>query len=390
MRRTGIGMILVVLATAAWAQEGTGPQLVEEQKVMQVGVNEEAEVVIQPLSMRLSPDGKRLLYIERRKVTVEQKDGTTRRQTNTCLMLRDVAGGEPVALPVLPLFDKDYAVSYVSTNPFSPDSKQIVVPAGLDVNGDGTLQIGEEPVQVGLYDIASGKLSLLSLTDNLVLPCFDGQGQRIVTLAMTMKGDGRLMVCPVAKDEFKPLAVWGLPRSPSPTAPLMPVVLPPDRKADNPRTHLLLYDLAADKTVTQVVTHPRNHNLDDLSPQWTPEGRYVFDVDLATSDPTDEAGEQRKILTRIYDVQEGTDAGTISDVICLGPGPYEGTMVVSKAEGEGDEMALLYNVVTEQYNGFGGENVYPICAQGKWLIYLHKAQDEPATIRVAKVHIRQR
>ncbi len=276
-----------------------------------------------PGSMKLSPDGKRLLYIRRKRLDVGEKDSRRAYEVR----LRTLAGGEETVLPIPAYTMDDIPRMMISMNVFDAAGKRIVLGIGVDENNNGLHDYRKEKLQAALYDIAKDKVTKLDVTDNIVLPTFDRMGKGLIILATTKDiWTGKLYTTPADQIKLKELAVLGVPRSTCPTADVVPLLLPPKRDAEGRRGkwEFVLYDLANDKIAAKLPIHERNTYLDDCNPQWTADGRYLYYVDVKMVE-----GRRAPVrLTRIWDRKEGKLAGEIEEAVAVGPGPTKTTMVL--------------------------------------------------------------
>ena len=90
----------------------------------------------------------------------------------------------------------DVLIMAISMNPFSADSKLLVLPAGIDEDGDGvwTQRLGRTPdgrmakqgekLQPAVYDIASGKLTRIGVKGLRMAATFDRTGKHVIAVAI--------------------------------------------------------------------------------------------------------------------------------------------------------------------------------------------------------------
>jgi len=301
-------------------------KLVDEKVIFKFTADKDTAPGLDPGSMKLSPDGKRLLYIRRKRLDVGEK-GPRRAYE---LRLRTLAGGEEAVLPIPAYTMDDIPRMMISMNVFDAAGKTIVLGIGVDQNNDGLHNYRKEKMQAVLYDIAKDKVTKLDVTDDVVIPTFDRTGKGLIIMAATGEAKtGKMYTTPADEIKLRQLALWGLPRSTCPTADVIPLALPPKPDADGRRgkPEFVLYDLANDKTAVKLPIGERNTMLDDYNPQWTADGRYLYYVDVKMVE-----GGRRATLTRIWDRKAGKLAGEIENAVAVGPGPTETTMVLPPYE----------------------------------------------------------
>ncbi len=299
-------------------------KLVDEKVIFKFTGDRDTAPGLDPGSMKLSPDGKRLLYIRRKRLDVGKGSPTRAYEVR----LRTLAGGEEVVLPIPSYTMDDIPRMMISMNVFDAAGKRIVLGIGVDEDNNGLHDYRKEKLQLAFYDIAKDKVTRLDVTDDIVVPTFDRTGKSLIMIVATEKGrTGKMYTTPADQIKLKELGTWGVPRSTCPTADVIPLILLPKPDADGKRGKpgFVLYDLANDKIAAKLPVHERNTKLDDYNPQWTADGRYLYYIDLKMP----EGDNRRVILTRIWDRKEGKLAGEIEEAIALGPGPTKTTMVLS-------------------------------------------------------------
>ena len=303
-------------------------KLVDEKVIFKFTGDKDTAPGLDPGSMKLSPDGKRLLYIRRKRLDVGEKGSPTRAYE---LRLRILAGGEEAVLPIPAYTMDDIPRMMISMNVFDAAGKRIVLGIGVDQNNDGLHDYRKEKMQPAFYDIAKDKITKLDVTNDVVIPTFDRTGKGLIIIAATEQArTGKMYTTPADQIKLRQLALWGLPRSTCPTADVIPLVLPPKRDADGrKKSDFVLYDLTNDKIAARLPIHERNTKLDDYNPQWTADGRYLYYVDVKVA----EGGNRRVMLTRIWDRKAGKLAGEIEDAVAVGPGPTKTTMVLDRYGG---------------------------------------------------------
>ncbi len=383
--------VLCLLAVCAAARAQNSPKLVGEKKIMKLG-DETAHTEGRGIwCMRLSPDGRRVLYLLRKMYKTTTRDGKQRERRGYKLALRDLTNGKDAVVPVPALFDDDFAMAWLSMTVFDPAGKTLLVPVGQDADKNGYWDVEppkEERSKPGLYDIASGTLKTLDLEANLIFPTFSPNGKMLVVLALEMKAmKAKVHVTPTDKINFRPLAKAGLIRSICPTSDLMGLVViaEPEEGKQTPRPgKFVLYDLKADTIKAELADREHARKLDDYNPQWTGDGRYLYYYGI---EDVKREGELRAMpITRIWDVKLGKEAGVLADTVPIGPGPGTNTMVLSK----GKEQEIVLHVQGDKTLGkglhsLGDESIRPISTQGKWLLFIRKDDDGTESARMAEI-----
>jgi len=370
--------LLLVLTMSAAARAADGPKLVGGKEVMKLDEKDDAYGAKWGISaMRLSPDGRRVLYLRKKMYAIAPNaDGSKQERRGYKLYLRDLKTGKDTAVPVPALFDDDFAEAWLSMTVFDPAGKTLIVPAGQDANKNDLMEKTEK-CKVGLYDIASGKLKTLDIEGNVTFPTFHPDGKTL--LAMTMEGVGnpseiKVCITPTDKIKIRTIDNPGLPRSISPTSELMVLLLVTEGQRPRPG-RCVLYDMKADTIKTELADQDQSRRIMKNNPQWTNDGRYVYHI-MVKKEQRD-GRSHSETLTRIWDVKSGGEVGILSGVMPVGPGPGKGTMVLVRLRGQLDSNAEPRIVLHSQGNKtlgqklhpLGDASMYPICTQGKWLLY---------------------
>ncbi len=370
---TFLGVLMLVLSTATAAD---GPKLVNEKQILPDNENWKISENQGINSMRLSPDGKHLLYIRWEKVNDPEEN---RQRRIYRIVLRNIASGKDKTLPIPAYRNGEIAVIMLSMNVFDTTGKRIVLGVGIDANGDGRHDHRQEKMKPVVYDIASGKTKDLSMQDDIIIPTFDRTGKGFIIIAADKQArTGKLITMRTEKASPKVHHIWGLPRGVCPAADVLSLLLPPDRNAGR-RENLVLYDLKADKQIAKLPTHEKNTKLDDYNPQWTGDGRYLYYVDMKDDAAGGPDNPKTKPITRIWDRKTNKEGGIVDSAIPIGPGPGKTTMVLGKP---------LKGVMTPKgyilHDAATGKS-WPLCdnfkrvitAQGKYVIYVKKTLGKP-------------
>ncbi len=388
--------VLCLLAVCAAARGQGGPKLVGEKEIMKLDDQIAYADGRGAWCMRLSPDGRRLLYLLKKMYKTTTRDGKPREQRGYKFVLRDLKTSKDTVVPVPALFDDDFGVACLSMTIFDPAGKTLVVPVGQDADKNGYMDVEppkSEKSKPGLYDIASGTLKTLDLESNLLFPTFSPNGKMLVVLAIEMEAmKVKVHVTPTDKINFRPLGKAGLIRSICPTSDLMGLVVIGDGEEGKPPRpgKFVLYDLKADTIKAELADRQHARKLDDYNPQWTGDGRYLYYYGTVTEQgDVNERGEREnrsKPVTRIWDAKAGKEAGVLADVVPIGPGPGKNTMVLSK----GKEHEIVLHAQGDKALGkglhaLGDASIRPISTQGKWLLFIRKDDAGKESARMAEI-----
>jgi len=329
-------------------------------------------------AMRLSPDGKRVLYT--RPVAGTKKSDEDDRSARYELVLRELDGGKEVVLPIEPL-EPGWRSVLTRFNMFDPAGKRLVLP-NFKVE---TQQIDEHPavskmtVNWLIFNIAKGEMADTKLKGDSRGPAkFAADGQ---ALLLTVVAGPRELATEIISVSYKfgvqkRLSAPGWVQSVCPAGDVGVFFVPPARPAAPPQ--LVLWDLKTDKELAEVPTNPRNGKLDDLETQWTADGRYLYYVDVDEVPAKGEAGHPTyRSVTRIWDRQAGKLAGMVSDTVPVGPGPGQ-LMVLAKRTKAGSGGFLLHDAASGKEYPLGDASKKLIHAAGGKVIYAQESDDSDA------------
>ena len=358
--------------------------------------------------MRLSPDGKRILYPRPTGEAPLEEQGRPRRKRRLFeTVLRDLQTGKDTVLPIRPL-KSAWRTAFTRSNSFSPDGKTLVL---LDISaqreevGKHTAGGGREArararatrvrskMRVVLYDIAAGKLVRTKMYGAMVVPTFDRTGKGLI-VAKGSRQDWPIYTAALPELDPKPLAAQGLLHGACPTADVVCVWIPPKRvppsepgqlPQEGPQG-LVLFDVKANKKIVDLPVHPRNRSLDDLETQWTPDGRYLYYYDVVEEGEVDAMSGRRqaRAVTRIWDRVAGKPTGTVGDAVAVGPGPGQSLMVMAKLHGRQGGI-LLHDAKTGRDWQLAGSEVHLIHAWGKTILYDKPQPDGAGTAYVGEI-----
>jgi hypothetical protein len=337
-------------------------------------------------SMKLSPDGKKLLYIRRREVAPAAEGRSVRAYD---LILRDLVTKKEKPLKIPAYTWDDIAIMMLSMNVFDPAGDRITLAAGVDRNGNGLhdYRDAKEPLQAILYDLASDKITTIDVQASIVLSTFDRTGKRLIIIKAERDArTGNMFTTPADKIDLKACSCWGLPRSVCPTADLLPLVILPSRETPGERSKMtfVAFDLNSDKILCTLPTHERNTKLDDCNPQWTANGRLLYYVDVEMT--PDNGGQQRKRLSRIWDRTSRKVVGRVDRVVAIGPVATKTAMLLASRESGSDELVVHDHAAGKRWM-LSGESVRPINVQGGYILYVRADKNGKQTLYRARVQL---
>ncbi len=393
-----IPAIVCVLAFSVLARAADGPKLIGEKAIMDLSEKKIAYRFNKGVSsMRLSPDGRKLLYFRRASYKTKRADGKERTSQGVKAVLRDLKTGKETPLPIPALYDEEYSAAWLSMTVFDPSSKTIIAPVGLDGNKNGLMDEMSEKCVAGLYDIASGKLTKLKIEANLILPAFSPDGKTLMVMgALGPETPSELFirVSPADNIKFRELTQMGLPRNICPTADLMVLLLFTEGQKPAPG-NCVVYDLKTDTAKTELAGQDQAESLMKNNPQWTADGRYIYHVVLKKENRN--GVRHRETLTRIYDVHSAQETGILSGLTPIGPGPGKNSMVLVRREKAPnpriDPQIYLHMRDDKSPDGklhpLGDKSILPVSTQGKWLLFIREDADGKEEACLAEITVRQ-
>ena len=374
------------VSDAAETDKTAGAKLVDVEPIFELSSDAKINENQGPGSMKLSPDGKKLLFIRRREVAPVAEGRSVRAYD---LILRDLVTKKEKALKIPAYTWDDIVVMMLSMNVFDPAGRRITLAAGVDKNGNGMhdhRQANQEPLQAILYDLATDKITKIDVQASVVLSTFDRTGKRLIILKVDREtGTGNLFTTSADKIDLKACSCWGLPRSVCPTADILPLVVLPSRKTPGERSRMtfVAFDLNSDKVLCTLPTHERNTKLDDYNPQWTADGRllYYVDVEMAPGN----GGQRRKGLSRIWDRTSGKVVGRVENAVAIGPVATKTAMLLV-SHGPGKQLIVHDHAAGKQWK-LSAESVRPINVQGKYILYAQTDKNKKQTLYRARVQL---
>lgn len=315
----------------------TAPSLVEEKTILTTRDLGNSKPLLS--SARLSPDGKRLLYMQVEPVPRPEKfDGiwTVRRCR---LVLRDVASGKDVLLPLPDLMREEPLYSLLGKPIFDRRSERIAVFAGIDADKNGVYDPHTEQLQASVYDIAARTLDAVNVTGLAVVPMFDRAGRLMATTWDRKNSHGQTVIFADLKGKPVATKIPGVPLALSAThAAVMTADKPDAKKSQPPKVHLLLWDLAKDSSVAELPLAPDNAAIDEVPPCFSSDGKFLYYLDLAT------AGGKPQPMTRVYDLQRNKVVEVLDNSYPAGAGPGNTVLIAQmEAGGKVTQRVLLHD-----------------------------------------------
>lgn len=410
IRATLAMLMLGGAVCAAWGQQPAGPKpaapkdrkpvpwpatwakIIDEKVIFKVTKELGVATDRAPGPMKLSPDGKRLLYVRRR---VLKPDEQGRIRWGHDLILLNLETRQEKLLPVPSYVEpcNEMLLWMLSVNIFDADGKRIVLGAGVDQNKNGQFDGRKERQQLAIYDIPQDRLNRLDLFGQRLVATFDSRGRRLIVCTAERRGeDAGIYITPADKLKPKKLSFWGLPLSTCPVSDVMVLLLPSGR--EGPRdagepisSKLVLYDLKRERVIAMLPTyHEDTQDLEQYSPQWTADGRFLYYIDVAAGS----GGirwKRRQLLTRVWDRKANKISRIIPNMVAIGPGPTATTMMLTSSDrGQGlaihdpeSHTAWLVRGQWVRVTGtsgdvvsFSGPAARPIIAQGNYILYIRR------------------
>lgn len=346
-------------------------------------------------SMRLSPDGKRVLYS--RLVIGEEKPGD--RSARYEMVLRQLDGGKEAVVPI-ELVRRGWRTVFTRFNMFDPAGKRMILPniKVENVRINENLSSSKMSVTWGIYDIARAKMTSAGIKDSggMALAKFAADGQallfsavdrpaEIVTGTAVKRGKLVTKLIPLkgAKAKAKSFTAAGYIQSICPVGRAVVFFVPPSRrprtqprpdKAEARTSRLVLWDLKADKLLAEIPKHRRNRVLDDIETQWTADGRYLYYSDIEEIPGKGDRPTYSRVA-RIWDKKTGKPAAAIKDAVPVGPGPGPSMMILSKRTAGGPGGFSLHDAATGKEHILAAAPKKLIHACGGKVIYAEKLPD---------------
>lgn len=389
MRNAVLG-ILVVASTFA-CREAVGAEqsakIVDEKAVFALGEDVSRGENAGVGSMRLSPDGTKLLFIRRQ--------GDDRQTRSYKLVLHDIKTGKDKDLK-LPAYDEDDIAGFMlAGNVFGPAGQKLALGAGCDTNKNGRHDFirnsEQEKMQAVVYDLATDKMTAFGEADDVALASFDRTGKALVIINADKNAKtGKMFITPLEKIKLRQFCLWGLPRGACPTADVMAVLLPPTAEqraaGRRPKPKMVLFSMAKNEILATLPLHEGNTKADDFCPQWTGDGRYLYYLDKE-QEPADDGRTRIKIESRIWDRVKGQLAEAVPGTIPIGPGPTTGTMVLCRYSSAGAGQPVVHDASAGTIWTVDGPEIRLIASEGKYIVYARKGDDGKETIYRGKLSL---
>jgi len=274
--------VLLCVLTAALGFAAEGPKLVNPKRVFPKG----DPVYKRPTqyhawAMRLSPDGKHVLYSRPKPgQTLDPADFKSWQNVTYELVLRDLATGKDTLLPLGPV-ESGWQTVYTRFNVFDPTGARLLLltrdvtpvrakPSRADAGGRRTGASGysaRATTRVFLYDVAAGKLAPTKIEGPRAFAKFDRTGAGLVGVMADMKSRTmRLYTAGPTGQNVRLLKAQGFPQSVCPTADVLCVWAPPKgTRGRGLQSMLEALRKQREFLTKQVADHPENAT--NLQPQ---------------------------------------------------------------------------------------------------------------------------
>ncbi|MGB7156599.1 MAG: hypothetical protein WBD40_00950 [Tepidisphaeraceae bacterium] len=312
------------VASAAFGQRVT---LVDEQVICRLPAMEGGTIYRAPLwAAKLSPDGKTIVYGEwvgdppppgdRR--GGDRQGGRAQfviRRLDTAPGAKNVEFrpdvGPTTGADVFSLLDRP-------TQPFSPNGKLLLLPDCTKPEPPG----GEKRRPILVCETETGRIARTDIRADLRYGRIDASNHLLLYMS------GQAYSLETGK-RVKQFGYMGFVEAASPVAPLALVNTGIEGTPDTPN-RVLVWNLRDDRLLATLPTNFRHPYTDDVSPEWTSDGTYIYFVDV-----TDEKDPERPRITKVWNVKTGQLVGQpFREAIPMGPGPLPGTMFLRQWRGE--------------------------------------------------------
>lgn len=383
MRRRASVVLILVLAAAMVAPAG------EVNLANEVLIFSEKDDFWEPGEnmglgcMRLSPDGKKLLYIRFEQKAAGPQGRRGKRPPNLCrLVLRDLETREDTLLPMASFTWEDPLAFLLSKPVFDKDSRTLVMIASTDANRDGVHQQRTEVVQPVVYDIASGGVRKLGISGQAVVPMFDRTGNVVVGCWNKRWPRGKMFVLNTQGEGNRELNAPGIPLALNPTRELAVVYTLPSRRSSRTakkKPVCSIYDLQRDRLVARLPVSLGNTKLDDISPQWTRDGRYLYYIDVHVRE------QSPQLVTRIWETTTGKQAGVIEEAYPVGPGPGNTMVLASWDEQVNTAKGLVHDPGSGETSAIRDVTGMVIYAGGGKVLFARKAIGRTHIVYLAEI-----
>jgi len=387
MRKKAAASVICVLLTVPVCR-AAGPKLADERRVFPKAEPAWKRPAQSSLwAMRLSPDGKNVLYTRPKGEQAGRPGGAEGGDRASYeVVLRRLASGKETVLPIPPL-KRGWRTVFTRFDCFDRAGRRLIlasIKSEQRTVGEAA-QAVRTSMELLIFDVASGKSSPTGVRGARVFGKFDRSGRGLIVME-----DMRVCRAAPPKYELKPTGLLGLLQSVCPAADVVCALAMPAKPREmgrRMRPALVLFDIRARRQIAKLPMHERNRKLDDWESQWTADGRYLCYYDVEEED-ADAAGGRRKRLkafTRVWDRVAGKEAGRIGEAVALGPGPTPTTMVLAKRGTAGYERLLLHDAATGGEWVLGDGRLAPIHAAGKTVLYVKALPDGVEAAHVARI-----
>lgn len=356
MKRVVTAFILIVLALPSIIL-AKAPRLKNETKVLEL----QEPKLAGPL--RISPNGNWLIYMRKETLQIPSRDGKKKNRRMIRLVLRNVRSSKERLLPVPACYNSDWLGFYLTGKIFDASRKKIVIPIGVDSDGDGVAIFRKDKMRLALYELASGRIKNLGLSAEILLPMFYQDGHRL----FVQVDRKRWFTSPLDQVNFTSVSTIPdrfMVLSISPNGKYAVIFSKYREKYRVRECTLRLLDLRSGKTVRRLPLDKKYWGIyENFAPQWTPNGRYLYYSD---SIPSQREGKP-KPGTRIWDCLTNKIAGTLIDAWPVGPGPGKSTMLLQDYRGR--QPMFLHDADTGRRWVLGDLSKVLLGATGRFVVY---------------------
>ena len=280
--------------------------------------------------IRLSPDGKKLLFYREEPTEVNGRKGVYR------LVLRNLTDGRETILP-FPALPKRF-VAYLPmlslpTAPFDRTSNKIVLGVGIDANKNGIFEPQTEKMQAVVFDTTTSTTTNLSVTASIVTAGYSVDGDRYVVSTLDRESEkAGVHISQVDLINWREFALPGTPRAATPNLDLLMLLKSSEVKMGSRTrelpTALLLFDTKENKKLLELPAFKLHGALSmyvyTFVPQWTRDGNHLCYIDVLGFPEDPRHG------TRIWDRSTKTVIKEMVNVVPIGPGPTKSSAILMR------------------------------------------------------------
>ena len=370
-----LACLLVGVITSASRAEDAKPQpavkIVNETKIFKLDDSRNIGDIYDIHRMCLSPEAETLLYVQR--IPPAKPDNPR----GFRLVLRNIKTAKDTVLPGAPVGATQILFDYISMNPFNATGNKLTLPIAIGP-ADRPLRPTQGMMQLGCYDLKTGKIKKLDLTATIILPSYDAAGKNLIVQTVTFQNRRpacKTFLSPADKINFKQSNIKGTPRKPCPEENILPVLIRPESE-DNV---LILYDTKANKHLLRMPLYSGIY-LSCYNPQWTTNGRYLYYNDCKIGEYPD--GKIRRTdMTRIWDRKKNVELPIIKDAVPIGPAPGGSMILVHDKE----TRYSVHNPATAKTSPLLNDGTRLINANGRFLLYVKKDKDGAKSVYRAEI-----